>query len=886
MALGRNHKIFNIGNASGTIQGLTRVYHDLTLSGDGTLSSLLGVVGGQADEEVNQYVYDNSATIDEVNTSYQTNSGNFLTAIPDYYATTGDLNDLEQSISETYQVKGDYVERNVMDSAIESATSGKLDASSFASVSGDFLVASSLNGYATESFVEETSGAITSLIPTDYYPNTNPSSFVNEDWVTAQGYITGVDLTPYQPKSGMIDYQTTAGMTAYATTGDVANKLDTTAFSNVSSTFLTAHQEIPSAKWENASDVVESNSAQWGENTGDEEVNNAVYNNSAKWNDISVYQSNSSTYLTAHQDISNKLDTTAFSEVSGDFLTTAFEISQSAKWEEASNAYEQNSGTYLTAISIPESATWNDVSTTVQTNSADWASHQDLTYISAQVDNKLDTTAFSDVSGSFLTAVSIPESADWSETTDVVQTNSGKWNDITAYQNASAGYLTAHQDLSNYYTKSETSGADELANAFANIPAGDSEVNSYVHDTSATIDEVNSTVQSNSASWGQGGGVTYSAGEYIDITDDTISVTGVTDLVAGNAITITTSGTSAIISSNGEAQVQSDWDVTDSNSKAYIKNKPTIPAAQIQSDWNQTNTNAKDYIKNKPSIPSYTGASGINVSSNIVSLDNPIGLVAGDNITITVSGTSAILSANAGGGGGSTSGLVSGTNVVKVPDWEGDNFGDYWSACISGDVKVATGTYDETDIYERSVYSLSAIGSDIGNKLNKNTIENSKTIRSNNNVYEVFDIAYKRTNFTNGSASNINLDDDASIEFDAADVVRASNLYSATIIAETTATGEIETENGGIWKIADFSNGSAILTATYLAGIRSDIIDLYTWEGWGPITNCEATCTVYTSAELAPLAYKDDIPKINFVSTSSEATGTNILYVVTGTGGN
>lgn len=27
---------------------------------------------------------------------------------------------------------------------------------------------------------------------------------------------------------------------------------------------------------------------------------------------------------------------------------------------------------------------------------------------------------------------------------------------------------------------------------------------------------------------------------------------------------------------------------------------PTIPAAQIQSDWNQTNTSAKDYIKNKP----------------------------------------------------------------------------------------------------------------------------------------------------------------------------------------------------------------------------------------------------------------------------------------------
>lgn len=34
-----------------------------------------------------------------------------------------------------------------------------------------------------------------------------------------------------------------------------------------------------------------------------------------------------------------------------------------------------------------------------------------------------------------------------------------------------------------------------------------------------------------------------------------------------------------------------------------LYNKPTIPSAQIQSDWNQTNTNAKDYIKNKPTIP-------------------------------------------------------------------------------------------------------------------------------------------------------------------------------------------------------------------------------------------------------------------------------------------
>lgn len=143
-----------------------------------------------------------------------------------------------------------------------------------------------------------------------------------------------------------------------------------------------------------------------------------------------------------------------------------------------------------------------------------------------------------------------------------------------------------------------------------------------------------------------GGGETYNAGDYIGISDNTISVTGITDLVAGNAITITSSGNSAIISSTGEAQVQSDWNVTDSNSKAYIKNKPTIPAAQVQSNWNETNTSSKAYIQNKPTIHTYTGASGISISNDVVTLDNPIGLVAVSGIEITVSGTSAIISAS------------------------------------------------------------------------------------------------------------------------------------------------------------------------------------------------------------------------------------------------
>lgn len=40
--------------------------------------------------------------------------------------------------------------------------------------------------------------------------------------------------------------------------------------------------------------------------------------------------------------------------------------------------------------------------------------------------------------------------------------------------------------------------------------------------------------------------------------------------------------------------------VATSGSYTDLSDKPTIPSAQIQSDWNQTNTGSLDYIKNKP----------------------------------------------------------------------------------------------------------------------------------------------------------------------------------------------------------------------------------------------------------------------------------------------
>ena len=52
--------------------------------------------------------------------------------------------------------------------------------------------------------------------------------------------------------------------------------------------------------------------------------------------------------------------------------------------------------------------------------------------------------------------------------------------------------------------------------------------------------------------------------------------------------------------------VQSDWDITDVNSDAYILHKPTIPDAgqeNVQSDWTELDTSSDAHILNKPTIP-------------------------------------------------------------------------------------------------------------------------------------------------------------------------------------------------------------------------------------------------------------------------------------------
>jgi hypothetical protein len=267
------------------------------------------------------------------------------------------------------------------------------------------------------------------------------------------------------------------------------NKLDASAFSAWSATY-SGNSEVNNYVTNNSSFI-------------DDNVN-VVQNNSGKWNEIEVYEQNSGTYLTAHQDISNKLDTTAFSTVSGTFLT-AHQTIPSAKWENASDVvqtnsadwsnggdcytaltsysstwnditvYQSHSGDYITAHQIIPSSKWEDASDTVQTHSATWEENTGDTAVNLYVYNN---------------------SAINNEVNNVVTSNSADWNTVTGKLDYSA--FTAYTGEDNTYL---------LVGGYnIGISSDDNEKTTTISYTGTNGDEeVNNVVHTNSADWGNGG---------------------------------------------------------------------------------------------------------------------------------------------------------------------------------------------------------------------------------------------------------------------------------------------------------------------------------------------------------------------------------------------
>lgn len=286
----------------------------------------------------------------------------------------------------------------------------------------------------------------------------------------------------------------------------------------------------------------------------------------------------------------------------------------------------------------------------------------------------------SDFSGSYNDLTDKPHipndqiQSDWNQS-DSTQVDyiKNKPTNVSSFTN-DAGYLTEHQSLSNYYTKSETddllddkADTSDLAtvatsgdyNDLTNKPTIPSaQVNSDWNATSGVaqilnkpdipsvsqVDNTGTSITVGSTSYNivttyspLGNANTYTApswsamdnayselnfrthvdGTSIDINADdelyvkSLSADRLTNGTNNKVFTASEQTKLAGIAAGAEVNVQSDWNETNTSSDAFIKNKPTIPDAQIQSDWNQTNTSAKDYIKNKPNIVnSINGFSG------------------------------------------------------------------------------------------------------------------------------------------------------------------------------------------------------------------------------------------------------------------------------------
>lgn len=490
----------------------------------------------------------------------------------------------------------------------------------------------------------------------------------------------------------------------------------------------------------------------------------------------------------------------------------------------SANAYNQSTGWtdsqgYLTGVDLSEYAKTDFV----------------VSSIDAATSGKYDTSSFSAISGSFLTAhQSLPQSADWNEATTVVNNNSAIWNNTT------------------------------------------------------------NVVSSNSAQWGA--------------TNPQIPITGINGIKiseSGDKVVFEVSGDYATkdwVTGQGYLTAETDWTNTITGASAYAYEQataaipapfdPTYISGQIDSkldsatyatdsgnfattgDLNDLVTSIAETYQPTAGMTAYQSA------GDYYSASNPSGFITGVDLSpyqttagmtayansADVTGTAQYGLTTAGwteitGGGG----VVSGTNVVFEPGYWGAPYGNFYSATISGDVIVTTGDYDNNgaEILPRVSYSLSSIGADIGNKLNKNTIERSNTIAIIGSRAEVTDRAYRGTGFSNISAYHVNVySQQVYIDFMSGP---GTNLYSAIVIVETTASGEYIPDD---WSLVSYENNSATFARYYPLYKDSDMFILYDYEGWGDFTNAEASATVYSALEIAPLAFKDDITGITYTTGS------------------
>lgn len=239
----------------------------------------------------------------------------------------------------------------------------------------------------------------------------------------------------------------------------------------------------------------------------------------------------------------------------------------------------------------------------------------DITYISGQVDNKLDSTAFN--TGDFYPMTGNPSGF----ITGV---------DLSEYQEKSG--MTAYQEKGDYYSASNPSGFITGVDLSDYANSGDVTGTGQYALTTGGWTEVTA-----------GGGTEYTAGQYIKITGNEISVTGLQPAgsyqPAGNYVSSTTFNNYTATADAAAYTAGSNINITNH----VISGK----------DWTNEITAASAYAASMATGKEYTGVAPIvvnNVEDKISA--NTMELIAGNGIEFVTASTSTTINCTAAGGGG------------------------------------------------------------------------------------------------------------------------------------------------------------------------------------------------------------------------------------------
>ena len=434
----------NVNNTNNTISLTTEANEKLNQPIPTKVSDLTDSANYQTKEGMNDYLTKTSASENFAPLSVTADIESLKNVSGDFslYYNKNETSSKEELSTEfiKYVTTTEFNGVNVDVSTLKSASSewnkvgDKLDTTAFRDVSGNFLTAAPENMATTDDVtkLEQTINQIkgeylTTADSSNFYPSNNPS-----------GFITGVDLSNYYNKTETSSKEELD--TAFGSKQDNLTNEQLSAISSVSSikgTILTGDSNIRATSAEDGNNI--------------------------KWTlKLTAQPTVTDTTLSGYHGIVATKDSTVSSQ-----WNVGIEQAYKEQIEAVSSKLTQDvADTLYAPISVIEevgtlktaSAGWNKVNDKLDTTAFSTVSGKFLT-AHQDISNKLDTSAFSAVSGNFLTDDDLNSYA----TKIDLENTSGKLLTTAQYKTDSATFLTAHQNLDAYATKEYANNASANA---------------------------------------------------------------------------------------------------------------------------------------------------------------------------------------------------------------------------------------------------------------------------------------------------------------------------------------------------------------------------------------------------------------------------------------